>query len=202
MIGGFGEVGRKVVQLLKDVGEDFRVIDREDVPGVDLVANILDADVFDELDLANSKGVILALDSDTATLFATVIVKDLAPDVPVTVRVNEARNVEKIHRAGADYALSLSQVSGQILSRRLLGEEVIRFDAHLRLARSSSRELAGKTAKELEVRRRTGCSVVAVERGEELLVDVGGEFHFEEGDDLFICGSNPEIARFREVFES
>ena len=63
----------------------------------------------------------LALNSDDATLFATVIARDTVPDVPVIARVNHARNVENIHRAGADFALSICDVSGEMLSARLLG---------------------------------------------------------------------------------
>ena len=142
----------------------------------------------------------LALDSDTATLFATVIVKDLAPEVPVIARVNRAQNVEQIHRAGADFALSLSQVSGQILSRRLLGEEAIAFDTQLKLLRASAGPLLGRSPLDSEIRERTGCSVVAVERGDELLVEFGGEFRFREGDELYVCGGSTDISRFRESF--
>jgi Trk K+ transport system NAD-binding subunit len=144
--------------------------------------------------------VILALDTDTSTLFAALIVKDLAPKVPVIARVNQADNVERIHRAGADFALSLSQVAGQILSRRLLGEEAISFDPQLKLLRSRVGALEGRNPRDSEIRERTGCSVVAVERGEELVVDFDAEFRFRADDVLFVCGSPPEIRRFRETF--
>ncbi len=200
VIGGFGEVGAKVVQLLRDAEEEVQVVDRLPRPGVDVVGDLLDADVLEQLDVGDSRGVILALDTDTATLFATVIVRDLAPEVPIIARVNEAENVEKIHRAGADFALSLSQVSGQILSRRLLGQEAISFDSQLKLLRTSVDGLAGKRAAEADIRRRTGVSVVAVERGEDLIVELGADFEFESGDDLYVCGSSEAIQRFREVF--
>lgn len=200
VVGGFGEVGSKVVQLLRDAGEEVRVIDRLPRPGVDVVGDVLDVEVLEELEVGESRGVILALDTDTATLFATVIVRDLTPDVPIIARVNEAENVEKIHRAGADFALSLSQVSGQILSRRLLGQEAISFDSQLKLLRTSVDGLAGKRAADLDIRGRTGVSVVAVERGDDLVVDLGGDFEFRQGDDVYVCGSSEAIRRFREVF--
>lgn len=200
VVGGFGEVGAKVVELLGDAGEEVRVVDRLPRPGVDVVGDVLDGEVLEELEVADSRGVILALDTDTATLFATVIVRDLAPEVPIITRVNEAENVEKIHRAGADFALSLSQVSGQILSRRLLGQEAISFDSQLKLLRTSVDGLAGKHPMEADIRGRTGVSVVAVERGEELIVELGGEFEFRQDDEVYVCGSSEAIRRFREIF--
>jgi Trk K+ transport system NAD-binding subunit len=77
--------------------------------------------------IADVQAVILALNADSTTLFATVIFKDLAPNVPVIARVNRAENVERIYAAGADFALSISQVSGQLLAWRLLGKESVAF---------------------------------------------------------------------------
>ena len=87
---------------------------------------------------------ILALDTDSATLFATVILKDLAPEVPVIARVNEAENVERIHRAGADFALSISQVSGQMLAKKLLGQESVAVDPQLKILKIAPDGLAGR----------------------------------------------------------
>ena len=139
VVAGYGEVGSKVVELLRDVGEEIRVIDRQPGDGVDVVGDVLDPGVLESARVTEAQAVILALDTDSSTLFATVIVKDLAPDVPVIARVNGAENVEKIHRAGADFALSISQVSGQLLARRLLGEESISVDPHLGLESLGSR---------------------------------------------------------------
>ena len=102
---------------------------------------------------------ILALDADSATLFATVILKDLAPGVPVIARVNEAENVERIHRAGADFALSISQVSGQMLAKKLLGQESVAVDPQLKILKIVRRTASpAATPPTLAIRERTGCS--------------------------------------------
>jgi len=89
--------------------------------------------------------VVLALDSDAATLFATVVVRDLSADVPIIARVNQARNVQRIHEAGADFALSISQIAGQILAHRLLGDEILNIDAQLRVFKTSAGRFAGRS---------------------------------------------------------
>jgi Trk K+ transport system NAD-binding subunit len=121
LVGGFGEVGRKVHELLTDLGEDVRVIEREAGPRVDVVGDVLDSSVLQRAGIAEARALVLALDSDDSTLFATVIARDLVDDVPVIARVNHARNIDNIYRAGADYALSISDISGEMLSIRLLG---------------------------------------------------------------------------------
>lgn len=196
VVGGGGEVGRKVAELLRAVGEEVRLIDRSAGPEVDLVGDVLDMKVLESAGVGEAQAVILALNTDASTLFATVILKDLAPEVPVIARVNHSDNVERIHRAGAYFALSISQVSGQMLARKLLGQEAIAVDPQLKILKVPANGLVGRRPAELRIRERTGCSVVAVERGEEVLVELGEDFRFETGDTVYICGSTGAVRRF------
>jgi Trk K+ transport system NAD-binding subunit len=200
LVCGGGEVGRKVVELLTDAGEETIVIDNHSVPGVNLIGNVLDTQLLKQAQVEKVQAVILALSADTTTLFSTVIVKDLAPDVPVIARVNHAENVERIYAAGADFALSISQVSGQILAWRLLGKESVAVDPQLRVLKVASRKLEGEHPAKLGIREKTGCSVVAVERGDELLVEFGSEFRFERADAVYICGSGEAVQKFADLF--
>ena len=200
VVGGGGEVGRKVAELLRAVGEEVTLVDRHPGPEVDLVGNVLDSRLLETAGVKDAQAMILALDTDSATLFATVILKDLAPGVPVIARVNEAENVERIHRAGADYALSISQVSGQMLAKKLLGQESVAVDPQLKILKIVPDGLAGRHPATLAIRERTGCSVVAVERGDDVLVEFPADFRFKPDDAIYICGSGNAVRRFREVF--
>jgi Trk K+ transport system NAD-binding subunit len=200
VVAGYGEVGQKVVQLLTDAGEETLVIDRGEVDGVDILGNVMDPAVLEEARVDKAQAVILAVDSDSATLFATVILKDYAADVPVIARVNQVQNVERIHRAGADFALSISQVAGQILAGRLLKQEAISINPQLKVLKVSASGLEGRHPAEAAIRERTGSSVVAVERGDELLAELDTDFRFESGDEIYICGSVDATQRFLEVF--
>ncbi len=197
LVAGFGEVGRKVVELLRIVEEPVEVVDKVAQAGVDRVGSVLDAGTVPPDLLRSARAVILALDSDAATLFAAVLVREHAPDVPLIARVNQAENVDRIHRAGADFALSISQVSGQILAHRLLGQEAVWLDPRVEVRRVSAAGLEGKNPADLDLRRKTGCWVVAVERDEELIPDLDSGFRFASGDQLYITGESRAVARFQ-----
>jgi Trk K+ transport system NAD-binding subunit len=185
LIAGFGEVGRKVHELLTDVGEQVRVIEQHSGASVDVVGDVLDTYVLARAGIATSRGLILALDSDDSTLFATVIARDLAADVPIIARVNHARNVENIHRAGADYALSISDVSGEMLSARLLGREARVREEHRRILRVDGASCAGRSAGDLALQ--DARIVLAVERGGAILRRVESDFRVEPGDSVWMC---------------
>lgn len=200
VVGGAGEVGRKVAELLRAVGEDVVLVDRRPGEGVDRVGDVLDARLLESAGVRHAQAVILALDTDSATLFAAVILKDLVPEVPIIARVNQAENVERIHRAGAWFALSISQVSGQMLAQKLLGQEAVAVDPQLKVLKVSPDGFDGKHPADLGIREKTGCSVVAVERGDEVLTELGPAFHFAPGDAVYVCGSAAGVRRFGQVF--
>jgi Trk K+ transport system NAD-binding subunit len=201
VVGGYGEVGRKVTEMLRDAGEEVRVVDHVDREGVDFIGDMLNASLLKAAGVAEARAVILALDTDSATLFAALIVKDLNPDVPVIARVSEAQNVERIHAAGADFALSISQVASQMLARRLLGEEAVEIDPQLKVLRVPAEALIGRHPTDLRIRERTDCSVVAVERGDEVIVEFGPTFRFEAEDAVYVSGSSTAVSRFSETMD-
>ena len=192
LIAGFGEVGRKVHELLTDAGESVRVIERQNVPGVDVVGNVLDPSVLERAGVSEARGVVLALDSDDATMFGAVIVRDLVSGVPVIARVNHARNVDNIYRAGADYALSISDISGEMLSARLLRRKARARDEHRQIASTPGQRFAGRQVADLPLRHH-GCSLVAIRRGKAFITRVVADTTVAAGDELFVCGGTDAL---------
>jgi len=198
LIAGSGEVGGKVAELLRDAGEKVFVLDQKAIPGVDLVGSLLDPKILDQLDIRGAQAVILALSSDSATLFATVILRDMAPEVPLIARVNEADNVERIRRAGAYFALSIARVSGQMLAGRLLGQEAVALDPRLEILKVSPAGLVGLHPWDPTIRDRTACEVVAVGRGDDVLVEFDAELYLAPSDAVHVFGKTQDVRRFEE----
>lgn len=185
VVAGFGEVGRKVHELLTDVGEKVTVVERVAGPNVDVAGDVLDSSVLERARIAGARALILALDSDDSTLFATVIARELACDVPIIARANHARNLDNIHRAGADYALSIADVSGSMLTARLLGRRGRVREEHRRVVRLEGAEVDGRTAGELAAI--DGQTVLAAQRGDEVMHELDPRHRFEAADTVWIC---------------
>ena len=201
VVVGHGEVGSQVAELLRQAGEQVLCIDAREGPGVDVVGDVMAPETLGSLSLEIAQGVVLALDSDVTTLFATVFLRDRSHGVPILARVNEPENLEKIHRAGADFALSFSQVAGSLLVSKLLGRETLELDPQLKLLKVEGRTLGKQHPSKLDLRARTGCSIVGVERGQELFTEFDADFRFEAGDEVFVCGSQAGIARFEKAYD-
>jgi Trk K+ transport system NAD-binding subunit len=197
---GHGEVGRKVVEFLRDAGETTVVVDRVAGPGVDVVGDALDPAVLRRAGLPHARAAILAVADDSTNLFTTAVVRDLAPEIPIIARVARVDHVERFHRAGADFALSLGEVAGEILAHKLLGDEWISLEARLKLVGVEPAGLVGLALSTSSVGAKTGCSVVAVARGEEVLVELAEDFVPQPGDRVYLCGTEDAIARYHEAF--
>jgi Trk K+ transport system NAD-binding subunit len=118
----------------------------------------------------------------------------------VIARVNHARNVDNIYRAGADFALSISRVSGQMLSYRLLGQETASLYQNLRVQLLSAAPFAGRTPRDPAIRARGGCSVVAVRRGGDIVTALDSGLLLDHDDSIYACGTNDGLASLRAAF--
>ena len=199
MVIGFGDIGRKLDEILSAVGEEVCVVDPVDQPGVHVVGDIVDRDTLDRLPLAQARVAVLALDTDSATVFASTVLRDLAPDLPIIAGVYLTENVARIQRAGVDYALSVGQVAGQLLAHHVLGETVS-LQPRIRLVRVGAGRLEGRNPVTEQIRERTGCTVVALERDGQVAMDFPASLRLEPDDALYVCGTTDAVERYHEEF--
>jgi len=202
VVAGYGMVGHKVIELLHDAGEATVVIDRLAAPGVDVVGNVLERATLDLARVREACAVVLALSDDSESVFATAAVREYAPGVPLIVRVLRSPNTERLNRAGADFAISVGQVAGQILAHHLLAEQTSSVENRIKFSCLSAGSLTGTHPWKNEAVDRTGAKVVAVERGEEVFVEFDDDFEVRPDDALFVCGSIRSIDRYQRQFHA
>ena len=199
LVIGFADVGQKLVEILRAAGEDVRVVDEVERDGVDVVGDVLDVRVLDRAAIAEARVVILALDSDGAALFAAAVVRDHVPEIPLLACVSHVGNADRVQRAGADFALSVSQVAGQLLVHHVLGETVS-HKPRIKMVKLNPGPLAGRHPLAARIRERTGCSVVAVERAGDVIMEIPASLVLEPEDALYICGTPAAFDRYYEEF--
>jgi Trk K+ transport system NAD-binding subunit len=196
VVCGYGEVGQAIARQLRDADVDHVVVDLRDEPGVDVVGDIRDESTLREAGVTDARTVILATSNDTDEAFATLVCRDLDPDVEVIARANSKETVRKFYQAGADYVLAVATVAGRQLASSLLDEEVLSFEQSVELVRVGCGSFAGRTLGGADIRARTGTTVVAVERNGEVVTDLGADFRLREGDDLVVVGTDADVNRF------
>lgn len=200
LVIGFGEVGQKLVEMLEAAGERVKVLAKDAHERLDSCGDALDPQVLRDSGLDTARSVILAFSDDRTTLFAVTIIRDLRPSLPIIAAVDRAENVQRIYRAGADFALSISQVTAQLLGYKLFGDHFIASDPQIRVFEAKSRPLAGLTLGNARITERTGCTVVAVERKQKTLTNLDAALTFAHDDVVYLCGAGRSYDRFFETF--
>jgi Trk K+ transport system NAD-binding subunit len=201
LIAGFGEVGEAVGDTLTAAGVPWTALDTDDTPGVDIACDVTNPEALQEANIEEARTVILALGDDTDAVFATLIIRELNPDVEIIVRANETANVRKLYQAGADSVLALASVSGQMIAAEVLDEDAgAPSDEQREVIRTNAPELVGQTLADADVRAQTGATVIAVERDGDVITGIIPSFTVQSDDDLIIVGTDAEISQFTQLF--
>jgi Kef-type K+ transport system membrane component KefB/Trk K+ transport system NAD-binding subunit len=199
VVVGYDDVGNKLVEMLKDAGEPVCVIDDTEKDGVDLVGDFLDTDVYEVAKVLNARVVIFSCENDSATLLATTVARNFAPDVPIIACADLEENVGRIQQAGADFAISVSQVAGQLLIHHILGGMVSQ-QARVKMVKLEVGRLAGLHPQKSRIQERTGCTVIAVERDGKVIMEFPESFTLLKTDSLYVCGMVDAFDRLYEEF--
>ncbi|ERG97599.1 MAG: K+ transport system, NAD-binding component [Haloquadratum sp. J07HQX50] len=203
IVAGYGVVGQSTVETLEESGVSPTVIDmNDDHDRVDVVGDITERETFLKAGIKNTRFAVLAVDDDSAAMYATVAIKESAPHTEMIARANRIENTTKLYRAGARYVLSLSTVTGRMLSSVLLkDEEILTLETQFEIVRTSAPELVGETLQGAAIRDRTGATVVAIERDGELLTNPEPDVRLRKDDRFIVTGSSTVINKFTQTFK-
>ena len=201
IIVGYGQVGETVADELAAAGLPVTVVDLETLPDVDVVGDATEPETLREAGIGSAQTVVLALPDDTTTEFTTLVVRDLAPNTQLLARVEEAESVPKVHRAGADYVLSLATVTGRLSASTVIEDrDVISLTQQIEVVRTTAPRLVGRSMADADIREQTGCTVIAVDRGDETVTEIGPETRIQSGDELVVVGTDEGIRAFESRF--
>jgi Trk K+ transport system NAD-binding subunit len=199
VVVGYGDVGNKLVEMLQAAGETVCVVASEEVDGVDVVGDILDTDVYDHADVLDARVVILTCEDDNTSVLASTVIRNYAPDVPIIACTQLEESVGRSQQAGVDFAVSVSEVSGQLLAHHILGDMVSQ-QTHVKLVRLAVGNLAGSHPSQTKIHDRTGCTIIGIVRKDTVIIDFPESFKIEESDDIYICGLTGSFdSLYREI---
>jgi Trk K+ transport system NAD-binding subunit len=205
LVIGCGNVGYAAASALRQNGISVHVIERdrsllERASGIAdrvFIGDAADHKVLMEAGLAETPSVIISTNDDAANIYLAVYCRRLRPDLRIVSRVTHERNIEAIHRAGADFVLSFASLGAEsvlsILQKRelaVMGEGIEMF--YVRVPES----LAGKTLSKSEIGLRTGLNVIAVQEGEKTITNPQGDLVLAVENELIMIGNAAQRAKF------
>ncbi|MEO1055235.1 MAG: NAD-binding protein, partial [Bacteroidota bacterium] len=222
IVCGFGRTGARACEELFTEKIDFLVIEKN-IEKVSLdnrsknfqfiKGDATQDDVLLEAGIERASTVITALPKDTDNVFITLTAKEMNPRVKVIARATDENSEKKLHRAGASYVVMPYTLGGMHMANLITKPYVIEFlellngvgDVKVNLEEVSrealSKEYHGKTLKEMDIRQKTGATIIAIKNGKR-----GFQFNphadkvIDDDDVMIVLGTDDCITKFRKEF--
>lgn len=210
LIIGAGKVGHAAARALARKGARIHAIDRSESAlepmredGVTLFAgDAADRRLLERAGINEVSSVLLTTNDDAMNIYLAVYCRRLNPELRIVSRITHERNVEAIHRAGADFVLSYTTLGVEAVMSLLRGYELVVLGEGVELfSITVPGSLSGKRLADSGIGSGTGMSVVALDRGGTLVTRLTGETPLEAGAVLLMLGSMEQRRRFAELFE-
>jgi voltage-gated potassium channel len=213
IICGYGRVGREIVAEFEHAGAPFVLLDVNQQSLDEAAAKghlvITGSPAGDEVlrsaRIETARGLIAATDNDAENIYVTLAARGLRPDLFVVARANYADAESKLQRAGADRIISPYSVGGRRMAMLALRPHSVEFVdtvlystgmggdlllEDLQVAEGSP--LTGLTVGEVR-RRMPAVNVLAVKKGERMILNPSAEVPLSGGDVLVAIGTAAQL---------
>ena len=208
---GLGRFGTSVALTLSLMGHEVLAVDTS-AAAIDsiadrvthaIVADATDERVLRRIGIAEFDAVVISVAADIrASILTAMLSKELGAK-RVVAKAADDLHAKLLIKAGADQVVQPERDSGVRLARSIAVDSVLDYFAltddvsinELRLPYS----WAGKSLVQLGIRTRYGVSVIAIKRGEKMIVAIDPNSALEQGDVLVLLGSNHELEKLASI---
>ncbi|MEP7367878.1 MAG: potassium channel protein [Acidobacteriota bacterium] len=217
---GFGRVGRAAAAELLRTGVSFVVMDKNPdkvewaikMGCLAVMADCSRDEMLRDVGVTRAKGLIAALSNDAENLFLILSAKTLNPMLNVSVRVAEEEAESKMRRAGADAVYMPYSMTGYRLAQAIVRPHVFEFldiTSTSRMGLNVGMEqvrvddhcaLAGKSLRDLQLRREIGVIVLAIRRLTGAMdFNPPADALLNGGDVLIVMGKAEDVRKLEET---
>lgn len=208
---GLGRFGSSVAEELFEMGQEVLAVDMNaaQVEGIkEKVTVAVQADMRDEralsqLEIQRFDVVLITIGSDPQTsILATVLCKELGARYLIA-KAADPMHAKLLRKVGADKVVMTEREAGARLANSLVSESIIDYlelsDEYSVSELSIPPRWVGHSLDELKVRNTYDISVMAIRRGEEIIVRIDPYAPLHTGDVLVVIGGNDDIQKIANL---
>jgi len=208
IIIGAGRVGLAAAKSLRERDIDYRVIDKDPERIRDkkkyILGDAADHAVLKKAGLEEAHTVLITTNSDDINIYLTIYCRQLIPNIQIISRATYEKNVNTLHRAGADFVMSYASMGANSVFNILEGQDVLVLAEGLNIFNHRvNKKLAGKNLIESDIRQDTGCTVVAIKcKDEGMIVSPDPQRKLELNQEIILIGSAKGESDFTGKYEN
>jgi voltage-gated potassium channel len=206
IIGG-GRVGRSTGRALAARHIDYRIVEKESQRIKNYEKTILgdaaELDVLKEAGIEETPCVMITTHDDDTNVYLTIYARQLRPDVQIITRCTLERNLNTMHRAGADFVMSYASIGANMMLNLLQRSDILMVAEGLDLIKLKvPEELVGKSIKETEIRKETGCTIIGIKKDGKMMINPEPQIEIPEHSEIILIGTVSSENKFFEIYGS
>ncbi|WNQ12516.1 TrkA family potassium uptake protein [Paenibacillus aurantius] len=209
---GLGRFGSSVAKELTKVGYEVLAVDSDAVRVQEMsaiVTHCVQADSTDEdalkaIGIRNFDVVVVAIGENVqASILTTLILKDIGVPTLIVKAKNELHG-KVLTKTGADKVIYPERDMGQRVAHSLISPNILDYielsDNYSIVEIRATGRLVGKSLKELEIRARHQCNVMAIKNGHDMDITPDANALIKPTDILVVVGRNEDLIKFEKTY--
>lgn len=205
---GMGRFGSSVAKSLYSMGFDVLAIDDDEHRIQDVLnyvthgvqANTTDEEALKALGIRNFDVVVVAIGQDIqASILTTLIIKDMGVPMLIAKAQNELHG-KVLTKIGADKVIFPERDMGQRVAHNLISPNILDYielaDDYSIVEIKATPQMIGKSLKQLDIRARYGCNVMAIKNTEGMNISPYADDEIMEDDVVVVVGKNVDLQKF------
>ena len=221
IVCGYGRNGMQAINKLRSYQQKFVVVEKDTaLIGLLEEDNILyiegDAttdEVLLKAGIENASNLITALPSDADNLFVVLTASQLSKDCKIISRASNESSYSKLKIAGASNVIMPDKLGGAHMASLVVTPDVIEFVDRLTVEGETTanleevavndlpKEYVGKTILDLDLRKKTGCSVIGFKASNgDYVINPEASIKLLADARLIVLGKPEQIVKLRKLF--
>ncbi|AXG70119.1 voltage-gated potassium channel Kch [Kordia sp. SMS9] len=222
IICGFGRNGKEAAEKLRTHDEEFVIIEKdravieryENSELYFVQGNASEDEVLEKAGINNAKCLITALPSDADNLFVVLSARQINSKLLIISRASFDSSYKKLKLAGADNVIMPDKIGGEHMASLVVVPDLVEFIDNLSIGGDNTTNVeeihtedvtnAGQeiTLKELDLRRKTGCTVIGYKTPDgEYIINPGADLKLLKESKIIVLGRPEQIALLKEKFD-
>jgi voltage-gated potassium channel len=221
IVCGYGRNGKQAVIKLKKYKNPVVIIELNDSRIAEIEEDKLlfvkgDAtkdETLEKAGIKNAASLISALPSDSDNLYVVLSARQIKKDLIIVSRASDDSSDKKLKIAGADNVIMPDKLGGDHMASLLVTPDVVEFvdmlavdvenASHVEqiLIENLPEEFLLKSIRDLDLRQKTGCSVIGFKTPEnKYIINPDANTKLVPGSKLIVLGSLGQIQNLNKIF--
>jgi voltage-gated potassium channel len=221
IVCGYGRNGRQAAHKLRNHNKTCVVIEGskkmikeiENAGFLYVEGNATNDEILLRSGIKNAANLITTLPSDADNLFVVLSAKQYNQNATLISRASNDTSERKLKIAGADNVIMPDKLGGDHMASLVVSPDIIEFVDKLSLdgdcvtnleeiiVNELPKEFIHKTLRDLDLRKKTGCSVIGVKTSDnKYVINPESDIELLPNSKLIVLGRTEQIKKLRELF--